>query len=223
MSEKFTYAFTEGNTTMRDLLRGKGANLAEMTRLGMPVPPGFTIPTTACNQYYSLGGRLPDGLMSQVHLAVGHIENELNKKFGGETSPLLVSVRSGAKFSMPGMMDTILNLGLNESSLAGLIRESGDPRFGYDAYRRFIMMFSDVVLEIPKSKFERILEARKAQKGVTEDLDLSAEDLQAVADQSLGLVENETGKPFPADPWKQLELAITACLLYTSPSPRDRG
>ncbi|MFN7172266.1 MAG: pyruvate, phosphate dikinase [Fimbriimonadaceae bacterium] len=210
MSEKLVYDFREGDASMRDLLGGKGANLAEMTRMEMPVPPGFTITTEACNLYYKHGRQMPRGLMEEVRGHVANLEKSMGRQFGGDTDPLLVSVRSGSKFSMPGMMDTILNLGLNAKTLDALVKESEDERFALDAFRRFIMMFSDVVLGIPKAKFEAIYDAKKKERGVTLDTDLRAEDLREVVDRFLGLVQNTTGEPFPVDPWSQLELAIEA-------------
>ncbi|MBS1721488.1 MAG: pyruvate, phosphate dikinase [Armatimonadetes bacterium] len=210
MGQKRVYLFPEGNATMRDLLGGKGANLAEMSNIGLPVPPGFTITTEVCNDYYAQGQKMPAGLMDEVRAAVQTLEKDLGKGFGDAADPLLVSVRSGARFSMPGMMDTILNLGLNDKTLAGLIKKSGSERFAYDANRRFIMMFSDVVLDVPKAKFEKILEAKKADKGVKLDTELSANDLKDLCGEFLGLVLKETGSGFPSDPWQQLELAVEA-------------
>lgn len=208
MSQKRVYLFRDGNATMRDLLGGKGANLAEMTNVGLPVPPGFTITTDTCRDYYSNGRQLPADLMSQVREALADVEKDLGKKFGDPNNPLLVSVRSGAKFSMPGMMDTILNLGLNSETLQGIIKESGNERFAYDANRRFIMMFSDVVLDVSKHNFEHIFDDFKKAKGVTQDTDLTAEDLKTICNQFLALVLTTTGKSFPSDPYVQLELAI---------------
>ncbi|MCW5937937.1 MAG: pyruvate, phosphate dikinase [Fimbriimonadaceae bacterium] len=210
MSEKRVYLFREGNATMRDLLGGKGANLSEMSNIGLPVPPGLTITTAVCNEYYANDRRLPAGLMDDVRAAVASIEHDLGKKFGDASNPLLLSVRSGAKFSMPGMMDTILNLGLNQETLAGVVRQSGDERFAYDANRRFIAMFSDVVLDVPKAKFEALLHDMKKQKGAKLDTDLSAEDLKHLCTDFLALVLKETGHGFPGDPWQQLEMAIEA-------------
>src|SRR5579883_1740800 len=161
MATKWVYAFREGNGSMRDLLGGKGAGAAEMTRAGLPVPPGFTITTEACNAYYASGERFPDGMWDQAIAALRDVEAQTGKKLGDEVNPLLVSVRSGARTSMPGMMDTVLNLGLNPNTLRGLIARTGNPRFGYDAYRRFIQMFGKIVLDIDSDKFEHILDARK--------------------------------------------------------------
>ena len=210
MSDKRVYLFQEGNATMRDLLGGKGANLAEMSNIGLPVPPGFTITTATCNEYYANNRKLPAELMDEVRAAVAAVENDLGKKFGDPSNPLLVSVRSGAKFSMPGMMDTILNLGLNSDTLKGLVTASGDARFAYDAYRRFITMFSDVVLEVDKHNFEHLFDERKRERGVTLDTDLSAEDLKQLCNEFLAIVQKHTGNPFPTDPWKQLEGAVEA-------------
>ncbi|MCH8275437.1 MAG: pyruvate, phosphate dikinase [Armatimonadetes bacterium] len=210
MADKRVYLFREGSADMRDLLGGKGANLAEMTNIGLPVPPGFIITTEACRQYYAQKEQLPDGLMDSVRSAMSEIEGDIGRKFGDTENPLLASVRSGSKFSMPGMMDTVLNLGLNEETLKGLIRASGEPRFAWDARRRFVMMFSDIVLGISRSRFEAIFSACKEKRQVSQDTDLSAEDLQEVAGKFLALVRQETGRPFPEDPWEQLQLAVEA-------------
>jgi pyruvate,orthophosphate dikinase len=207
---KRVYLFREGNSTMRDLLGGKGANLSEMVNIGLPVPPGFTVTTEVCNEYYRNNENLPKGLVDDMKAGIADMEKALGKKFGDKKNPLLVSVRSGAKFSMPGMMDTILNLGLNQETLKGLIEQSGDARFAYDANRRFIMMFSDVVLGVSKHKFEKIFDAKKREKGVKMDTDLEADDLKEIVVDFLALVLKETGDGFPSDPWKQLELAVEA-------------
>src|SRR5208282_620112 len=166
MSNQRVYLFREGNALMRDLLGGKGANLAEMTNIGLPVPPGFTITTEVCTQYYASGKKLPEGLVGEMRTALADVESAMNRKLGGSERPLLLSVRSGAKFSMPGMMDTVLNLGLNPTTVDALIKETNNPRFVYDSYRRFIMMFSDVAFELSKHKFdEDILKTYKAKKG----------------------------------------------------------
>ncbi|MEO6906673.1 MAG: PEP/pyruvate-binding domain-containing protein, partial [Abditibacteriaceae bacterium] len=186
-NEKRVWLFREGKKELRDLLGGKGANLCEMTNIGMPVPPGFTITTEVCNEYYANGRKLPDGLMDDVKTAVADVEKQIGKKFGDAKNPLLFSVRSGAKFSMPGMMDTVLNLGLNEETLQGIIEASGDARFAYDSYRRFLMMFSDITMSdenpgLKKDGFERILTDLKAKLGKEEDTDLTAEDWKGLCD-----------------------------------------
>jgi pyruvate,orthophosphate dikinase len=210
MSNKFVYLFHEGHKDQKDLLGGKGANLAEMTNLGLPVPPGFTITTEACNEYTKLGLRLPDGLMDDVRAALAKVEQAAGKSFGDATTPLLVSVRSGAKFSMPGMMDTVLNLGLSERTLQALAAQSGDERFAYDAYRRFVMMFSDIVLGLERRKFDRIFDEAKEQAGVREDWQLQPDALKSVVQKFKALVKTETGNDFPEEPMRQLELAIRA-------------
>ncbi len=207
---KWVYAFTEGDATMRDLLGGKGAGLAEMTRAGLPVPPGFTITTEACNAYTAAGAQFPDGMWEQTLAAMKVVEQETGKRFGDPANPLLVSVRSGARFSMPGMMDTVLNLGLNQDTLHGLIALTGNERFGYDAYRRFIQMYGKIVLGIDPRRFEEALEARKHAAGVTLDTDLTADDLRQVVASFLEIVRQETGRDFPSDPYEQLALAIRA-------------
>ncbi len=208
---KRVYLFKEGDKSMRDLLGGKGANLAEMTNIGLPVPPGFTITTATCNEYYAAGKRLPAGLMEDVHAAVATVEKQMDRKFGGDKRPLLVSVRSGAKFSMPGMMDTVLNLGLNATTIQALIEETGNPRFVYDAYRRFIMMLSDVAFGLSKHDFDNhIFHAYKEAKGVSSDLDLNADDLKTICEKFLAHVRDHAGREFPADPYEQLSLAIEA-------------
>ena len=207
---KYVYLFPEGNKDQKELLGGKGANLAEMTNLGLPVPPGFTITTEACNAYIQAGNTLPDGVMDQVRAALRRVEEETDKRLGDPERPLLVSVRSGAKFSMPGMMDTILDLGLNQDTLQGLIAATGDPRFGYDSWRRFIMMFGDIVLGIERRKFDAIFDAAKERAGAATDAEMPAEALREVAERSQALVKKETGAGFPDEPMRQLELAIRA-------------
>ncbi|HEY7941351.1 MAG TPA: pyruvate, phosphate dikinase [Candidatus Limnocylindrales bacterium] len=213
-ARRYIYAFgggqAEGNAGMRDLLGGKGAGLAEMTNAGLPVPPGFTITTEACNDYFAAGEKLPDGLWDDVLEAVKAVEAETGKGFGDPANPLLVSVRSGAKFSMPGMMDTVLNLGLNEATLHGLITLTGNERFGWDAYRRFIQMFGRIVLEVPGERFDAVLDAAKAAHGAKQDTDLDAAALQEVAAASRKLVREVTGRDFPSDPLEQLDLAVKA-------------
>ena len=185
--KRYIYAFgggrAEGDSTMRDTLGGKGAGLAEMTRAGLPVPPGFTITTEACNDYFAAGESMPEGLWDDVVAAMREVEQVTGKGFGDPASPLLVSVRSGAKFSMPGMMDTVLNLGLNESTLQGLVDLTGNERFGWDAYRRFIQMFGRIVLGVDGHRFDEALDQAKEQRGVTEDTDLDAAALREVAGQ----------------------------------------
>jgi pyruvate,orthophosphate dikinase len=207
---KYVYLFNEGRADMRALLGGKGAGLAEMSNIGLPVPPGMTITTEACTEYYNLGKKLPAGLMEDVYINLAVIEKKTGKLFGDPKNPLLVSVRSGAMFSMPGMMDTILNLGLNEATVKGLAEATGNLRFAYDAYRRFIQMFSDVVLEIPKSEFEHLLDEQKRRFGATYDQDLAAEALRGLLDQYKELVLAKRGKPFPEDPREQLSMAVEA-------------
>ena len=180
---KWVYMFTEGNATMRNLLGGKGANLAEMTSLGLPVPQGFTVTTEACTQYYEDGRKINDEIMSQIMDAIVKLEEITGKKFGDKENPLLVSVRSGARASMPGMMDTILNLGLNEEVVETLAEASGNARWAWDCYRRFIQMYSDVVMEVGKKYFEELIDKMKEEKGVTQDVDLTAEDLKTLAGQ----------------------------------------
>jgi pyruvate,orthophosphate dikinase len=215
MSKKLVYLFPEGNASMRDLLGGKGANLCEMTNIGLPVPPGFTITTEACNDYYAVGGKFPEGLMDQVDAALAKIEKEMGKKLGDSENPLLVSVRSGAKFSMPGMMDTVLNLGLNESSLQAVIKLTGNERFAYDSYRRFLMMFSDIVLsgdypKLKKHEFEHIFDKLKAEVGAKQDTDVDAAGLKKLCEQYKAYFKEVYGKDFPTDPKEQLTLAIEA-------------
>ena len=204
------YTFAEGNAQMRALLGGKGAGLAEMTKAGLPVPPGFTITTEACNAYYAAGKELPPGLWDDVLAHMAELERETGKGFGDPNNPLLVSVRSGAAFSMPGMMDTVLNLGLNEHTVAGLIELTGNERFGYDAWRRFIAMFGRIVLDIPASEFDEPFDALKELRGAKLDTDVSAEDLREIADTYREVVRTHTGEHFPTDPYRQLELATRA-------------
>jgi len=211
MNSKRVYLFREGNATMRDLLGGKGANLAEMTQIGLPVPPGFTITTETCMQYYAEGGKVPSGLMDEVRTSIADIEQKMGRQFGGSEKPLLVSVRSGAKFSMPGMMDTVLNLGLNPQTLQAMIAETGDARFVYDSYRRFIMMFSDVAFGLSKHGFDQeIFQAYKERVGAKQDLDLTADQLKEVSGLFLEHVKSHAGREFPTDVWEQLALAIEA-------------
>ena len=178
MSKKFVYLFAEGNESMRELLGGKGANLAEMSRLGMPVPYGFTITTEACNQYYEDGETINEEICAEIETYLAKLEAQAEKKFGDVNNPLLVSVRSGARASMPGMMDTILNLGLNDEVVAGVEKLTGNARFAYDSYRRFIQMYADVVMGLNKARFEEIIDEVKKEKGISDDLDLDAEDMK---------------------------------------------
>ncbi len=210
MSKKWVYLFSEGKADMRNLLGGKGANLAEMTNLGLPVPQGFTITTEACTQYYEDGKVINDEIQAQIMEYIVKMEEITGKKFGDLENPLLVSVRSGARASMPGMMDTILNLGLNEEVVNVLATKSGNPRWAWDCYRRFIQMFSDVVMEVGKKYFEELIDEMKEKKGVTEDVDLTAEDLQELANQFKAEYKNKIGKDFPTDPKEQLMEAIKA-------------
>ena len=210
MANKWVYLFTEGNATMRNLLGGKGANLAEMTNLGLPVPQGFTITTEACTQYYEDGQKINDEIMGQIMDHINKMEEITGKKFGDKENPLLVSVRSGARASMPGMMDTILNLGLNEEVVEVLAEKSGNPRWAYDCYRRFIQMFSDVVMEVGKKYFEALIDEMKKEKGVKQDVELTAEDLKELANQFKAEYKAKIGEEFPSDPKVQLVEAIKA-------------
>ncbi|NMC33644.1 MAG: pyruvate, phosphate dikinase [Veillonellaceae bacterium] len=207
---KMVYLFEEGRANMRSLLGGKGAGLAEMTRIGLPVPPGMTITTEVCRQYYKVGNRFPDGLRDQIQAGLAEIEKKTGKIFGDATNPLLLSVRSGAVFSMPGMMDTILNLGLNDVTVEGMAAATANRRFAFDAYRRFIQMFGDVVLEIPKHDFEELLTKRKELQGVKFDQELTDESLTAVVADYKKLVVEQSGRPFPQDPMEQLFMAVEA-------------
>ena len=210
MAKKWVYLFTEGNADMRELLGGKGANLAEMTNIGLPVPQGFTITTEACTQYYEDGREINAEIMGQIDEHIEKMEEITGKKFGDHENPLLVSVRSGARASMPGMMDTILNLGLNEDVVKVLSEKSGNPRWAWDSYRRFIQMYSDVVMEVSKSEFEKLIDKKKEEKGVKLDVELSAEDLHDLAEQFKAKYKEALGEDFPADPKAQLYGAIKA-------------
>ncbi|CUH92025.1 pyruvate, phosphate dikinase [Herbinix luporum] len=207
---KWVYLFKEGKADMRNLLGGKGANLAEMTNLGLPIPQGFTVTTEACTDYYNNGKKIREEIKDQIFEALGKLEEEQGKKFGDSENPLLVSVRSGARASMPGMMDTILNLGLNDVVVEGFAKKTNNPRFAYDSYRRFIQMFSDVVMEVPKAKFDEIFEAIKEKKGVHFDSELDAEDLKEAVTKFKALYKEEKGTEFPQDPKEQLIEAVTA-------------
>ena len=208
--KKYVYLFTEGNAKMRELLGGKGANLAEMTGLGLPVPQGFTISTEACTQYYEDGRKINDEIKAQIMEYIGKMEEITGKKFGDKENPLLVSVRSGARASMPGMMDTILNLGLNEDVVEVMAAKSGNERWARDCYRRFIQMYSDVVMEVGKKYFEELIDKMKEERGVTQDVDLTAEDLKILAEQFKAEYKNKIGKDFPTDPVEQLMGAVEA-------------
>lgn len=210
MATKWVYLFKEGNADMRNLLGGKGANLAEMTNLGLPVPQGFTITTEACTQYYEDGRKINDEIQGQIMEYIAKIEEINGKKFGDKENPLLVSVRSGARASMPGMMDTILNLGLNEDVVEVLAKKSGNPRWAWDCYRRFIQMFSDVVMEVGKKYFEELIDKMKEEKGVTQDVELDADDLKELANQFKAEYKAKIGEDFPSDPKVQLMEAIKA-------------
>ncbi len=210
MAHKYLYLFSEGNGSMRELLGGKGANLAEMTGLGMPVPQGFTISTEACTQYYEHGEKINDEIQAQIMEYIVKLEEITGKKFGDMENPLLVSVRSGARASMPGMMDTILNLGLNEQVVEVIAKKSGNPRWAYDCYRRFIQMYSDVVMEVGKKYFEELIDEMKEKRGVTQDVELTADDLKELAEQFKAEYKSKIGPDFPADPKEQLMGAVKA-------------
>ncbi|MBQ4135438.1 MAG: pyruvate, phosphate dikinase, partial [Clostridia bacterium] len=210
MAKKYCYLFSEGNANMRELLGGKGANLAEMTNIGLPVPQGFTITTEACTQYYEDGRKINADIQAEINDYIVKMEEITGKKFGDLENPLLVSVRSGARASMPGMMDTILNLGLNEQVVEVMAKKSGNPRWAYDCYRRFIQMYSDVVMEVGKKYFEELIDEMKAAKGVTLDVDLTAEDLKELANQFKAEYKAKIGQDFPSDPKEQLMGAVKA-------------
>ncbi len=210
MAKKYCYLFSEGNASMRELLGGKGANLAEMTKIGLPVPQGFTISTEACTQYYEDGRKINDGIQKEIMTYIEKMEKVCGKKFGDKENPLLVSVRSGARASMPGMMDTILNLGLNEDVVNTIAAKSGNPRWAWDCYRRFIQMFSDVVMEVGKKYFEKLIDEMKEKKGVQQDVELDADDLKTLANQFKAEYKKQLGKDFPNDPKEQLFEAVKA-------------
>ena len=210
MSHKYVYLFQEGNGKMRELLGGKGANLAEMTNLGMPVPYGFTVSTEACTQYYEDGRQISQEIQDQIYEALGKLEEQAGKKFGDAANPLLVSVRSGARASMPGMMDTILNLGLNETVVEGLAKKTQNPRFAYDSYRRFIQMFSDVVMELSKKDFEKIIDEMKEARGIKLDTEFNADDMKEMAEKFKAYYKEQKGEDFPTDPKVQLMEAVKA-------------
>ena len=221
MAKKFIYLFSEGNGKMRELLGGKGANLAEMTNLGMPVPRGFTITTEACTQYYADDRTINAEIQDQVMEYIGKLEELTGKKFGDMNNPLLVSVRSGARASMPGMMDTILNLGLNDQVVEAFAKKTNNPRFAYDSYRRFIQMYSDVVMEVGKKYFEQLIDEMKEKRGVKLDTELTAKDLKELANMFKKEYQNKLGEEFPQDPKEQLMGAIKAVLpqLGQPPAP----
>ncbi len=210
MGKKYVYSFDEGSKEMKNLLGGKGANLAEMTSIGLPVPPGFTITTEACSKFYEENEKLWDGVLEEIHEHLERVEKTLGKRFSDTDNPLLVSIRSGAVFSMPGMMDTVLNLGLNDKAVIGLAKSTDNERFAYDSYRRFIQMFSDVAMGIPKRKFDLALEEMKEEKGVDLDTDLDTDDLKKLVDLFKEIYKEDKGEEFPQDPMKQLQLAIEA-------------
>ncbi|MGD9559218.1 MAG: PEP/pyruvate-binding domain-containing protein, partial [Oscillospiraceae bacterium] len=210
MSAKYVYLFNEGNKEMRDLLGGKGANLAEMTNAGLPVPQGFTVTTEACTRYYDDGRKIAQEIQDEIFEYMAKIEKITGKTFGDKENPLLVSVRSGARASMPGMMDTILNLGLNDEVVEGLAAKTGNPRFAYDSYRRFIQMFSDVVMEQPKSEFEKLIDAMKEDRGVKEDPELTADDMKELVQKFKNLYREKKGEDFPQEPKVQLIEAVRA-------------
>ena len=210
MSKKYVYLFSEGNAKMRELLGGKGANLAEMTNIGLPVPQGFTITTEACTRYYDDGKVISDEIVAEIMENIKKLEQITGKKFGDLENPLLVSVRSGARASMPGMMDTILNLGLNEEVVEVMAAKSGNPRWAWDCYRRFIQMYSDVVMEVGKKYFEQLIDEMKKQRKVTQDVELNADDLKELAAQFKAEYKEKIGEDFPQDPTEQLMGAVKA-------------
>jgi pyruvate,orthophosphate dikinase len=209
MAKKWVYLFREGDASMRDLLGGKGAGVAEMTRTGVPVPPGFTITTEACNAYYETGKQFPEGLWDQVTAAMKEVEQQTGKKFGDPSNPLLVSVRSGARESMPGMMDTVLNLGLNKETREGIARLTDNERFAQDAYRRFVQLFGKIVLGVDGEKLEHVMEAAKGH-GQRQDTDLSADELAQIAEKFKAIIKEDKGVDFPDDPYEQLRMSIGA-------------
>ena len=209
MAKQWVYMFSEGNADQRNLLGGKGANLAEMTRIGLPVPQGFTVSTEACLEYLEQG-KLTDEMVDQIHARMEELNDISGKRFGDEKNPLLVSVRSGARISMPGMMDTILNLGLNDVTVEALSAKSDNPRFAWDSYRRFIQMFADVVQEIEKNKFENVLDEIKDREGYKVDTELTVENLKELVSRYKEIVKQETGRDFPTEPEEQLMMAVEA-------------
>src|SRR3954465_15286058 len=207
---RYVFAFEEGSKEQKYLLGGKGANLAEMTKLGLPVPPGFTISTDACKAYMAADDQLPEGLMDEVAEATPALEADMGKRLGDDVDPLLVSVRSGAPFSMPGMMDTVLNLGLNDNSVKGLAKQTKNERFAYDSYRRFVQMFGKIVLDVSGELFEEALHDLVERKGVSVDTELTADDLAGLVETFKKIVQDEAGVEFPSDPQEQLQYAINA-------------
>src|SRR5512143_1679399 len=207
---KWVYMFSEGDAGMRDLLGGKGAGVAEMTRIGLPVPPGFTITTEACLDYFSKGQKLPKGLWEQVLAALKTVDKKSGRVFGSPDNPLLVSVRSGAKFSMPGMMDTVLNIGLTRDTMQGFIQKTNNPRLGWDAYRRLVQMFRRIVLDVPAENFESVLTEWKERKHVKADTDLNEDDLQQIVEEFKRIIRAGRDIEFPEDPFQQLRMAVTA-------------
>ncbi|HQB63060.1 MAG TPA: PEP/pyruvate-binding domain-containing protein, partial [Sedimentibacter sp.] len=210
MEKKWVYLFKEGSASQKGLLGGKGSNLAEMTNIGMPVPQGFTVTTEACTEFYNQGEKLSDEIISQIKSYLAILEEQTEKVFGDVENPLLVSVRSGAKFSMPGMMDTILNLGLNSRTVEGIARKTGNTRFAYDSYRRFIQMFSDVVLNVPKHLFDSALENKKHKNGYKFDTELTADDLKELVQEFKQIYKDTIKEDFPEDPEVQLLMAVEA-------------
>ena len=210
MTQKWVYLFSEGNKDMRNLLGGKGAGLAEMTNAGLPVPPGFTITTEACNAYFDAGKQFPEGMWEQVLEAMKTVEEQTGKKFGDPGNPLLVSCRSGARVSMPGMMDTVLNIGLNPETLKGMVELTGNERFAWDAYRRLVQMFGDIVKGVDRHKFEAILDEYKAKTEGGKDTDLTTDMLKDVVKDFKALYKKELGEDFPDDPYEQMRQAIAA-------------
>ncbi|HEY8803872.1 MAG TPA: PEP/pyruvate-binding domain-containing protein, partial [Clostridium sp.] len=209
-NKKYIYLFSEGNLSMKNLLGGKGANLADMTSLGIPVPQGFTVTTEACNKYYEDGQLIASEIVSDIHAKMTELENITGKKFGSLENPLLVSVRSGARASMPGMMDTILNLGLNDDTVEVMAKITNNPRFAYDSYRRFIQMFADVVMDVEKRNFENMMDKMKEEKGVKFDTELDANDLKKLVKQFKEFYKENQGEEFPSDPERQLIESISA-------------
>src|SRR4029434_5127967 len=208
MAEKYVYDFQEGNKDMKNLLGGKGANLAEMTNMGLPVPHGFTVSCEACNAYRAAGGQFPDGMLEEVAAHLEELEKGMGRRLGDPGDPLLVSVRSGAPFSMPGMMDTVLNLGLNDQSVEGLTKQTGSERFAWDSYRRLVQMYGKTVMGVDGDRFEEALDHAKEAKGVRNDVELDENDLRRLVEEFKGIVSADTGRDFPQDPKEQLKGGI---------------